>query len=434
MSMEEKVQTKRCAIYTRKSTDEGLDKEFNSLEAQFDACAAYIQSQSGKGWKLIDKHYDDGGYSGGNMTRPGLQELLRDVNNGDVDVVVVYKIDRISRSLKDFTELDGIFTRNHVSMVSVTQQIDTSTSMGRMIINLLMSFAQFEREMTSDRVKDKMAASRKKGMWTGGIVPYGYRNVDRKLLVDPGNAPKVRFAFERYAVNASFLQTSVELNNRFGNHHDDMRWNVMHVRTLLKSAWPAGRVRDTKTGEIFDGQHEAIVPFELWLSVQRMIEGRKKRYEGARCESKAPLRGLIKCGYCGCAMIPTYSGKHIPGRKTFHYYRCDATHKHKTETCELKNISGAAIEEPVFNLIEKLITNEYFLSLVADSGEIAELRELAGRKAGIISSMTKGELGRLAQLFIREVKVRKDGIDIIVRGDGFKKLMGKETEECKSND
>ena len=424
----ETIETKRCAIYTRKSTDEGLDKEFNSLEAQFDACAAYIQSQSGKGWKLIDKHYDDGGYSGGNTNRPGLQELLRDINSGRIDVVVVYKIDRISRSLKDFTELDGIFTKNHASMVSVTQQIDTSTSMGRMIMNLLMSFAQFEREMTADRVRDKVAASRKKGIWTGGIIPYGYKSVDRKLVVDPVNAPKVLFAFERYAVNASFLQTSTELNERFGNHHGDMRWNVMHVRTLLKQAWPAGRVKDTKTGEVFMGQHDAIVPFELWMNVQRMIESRKKHYEGARCESTAPLKGLLKCGYCNCAMIPTYSGKRIDGRKTFHYYRCDATHKHNTESCQLKNISGAAIEEPVFNLIEKLITNEYFLSLVADPAEVAELRELAGRKAGIIQSMTKGELRRLAQLFIREITVRKDGIDIIVRGDGFKKLMGKEEE------
>ena len=168
----EKVTAKRCAIYTRKSTDEGLDKDYNSLEAQFDACAAYIHSQSGKGWTIVDKHYDDGGYSGGNMNRPGLQELLKDVNEGKIDVVVVYKLDRISRSLRDFTELDGIFSRHGASMVSVTQQIDTSTSMGRMIVNLLMSFAQFEREMTSDRVRDKMAASRKKGIWTGGVIPY----------------------------------------------------------------------------------------------------------------------------------------------------------------------------------------------------------------------------------------------------------------------
>ena len=417
---------KRCAIYTRKSTDEGLDKDYNSLEAQFDACAAYIRSQASKGWTIIDKHYDDGGYSGGNTNRPGLQELLRDVNNGDVDVVVVYKLDRISRSLRDFTELDGIFSRHGASMVSVTQQIDTSTSMGRMIVNLLMSFAQFEREITSDRVKDKMAASRKKGMWTGGVVPYGYKSVDSKLVRDPENAPKVLFAFQRYAINRSYLETARELNARFGNHHDKARWNVMHVRTLLNMAWPAGRVRDTKTGELFEGQHEAIVPFELWLSVQREIESRRRGHQTSRSESSAPLKGLIKCGYCGCAMVPTYSGKKRPGHSNFHYYRCNNTHKHVTEECPLKNISGAAIEEPIFNLVEKLITNEYFLNLVSNPEEVAELRKLAENKVSLIKTMTRVELRRLAQLFIREVTVRKDGIDLIVRGDGFKKLMGKE--------
>ena len=170
---------------------------------------------------------------GCNMNRPGLQELLKDVNEGKIDVVVVYKLDRISRSLRDFTELDGIFSRHGASMVSVTQQIDTSTSMGRMIVNLLMSFAQFEREMTFDRVRDKMAASRKKGIWTGGVIPYGYKSIDSKLVPDPENAPKVLYAFQRFAITRSYLETSRELNEKYGNHHADKRWNVMHVRTLL---------------------------------------------------------------------------------------------------------------------------------------------------------------------------------------------------------
>ena len=176
---------KRCVIYTRKSTEEGLDMDYNSLEAQFDACSAYVRSQIGKGWTLIDKHYDDGGFSGGNMNRPALQVLLKDVAEHNVDIVVVYKIDRISRSLADFTELTRLFEKHGVSLVAVTQQIDTSTSMGRMIINLLMSFAQFERECASDRVRDKIAATRKKGIWPGGLPPYGYKNVDKKLIPDP---------------------------------------------------------------------------------------------------------------------------------------------------------------------------------------------------------------------------------------------------------
>ena len=181
---------KRCAIYTRKSTDEGLDKDFNSLEAQFDACVAYIKSQAGHGWQLVNRHYDDGGYSGGNTNRPALQQLMKDVADGRIDVVVFYKIDRISRSLSDFMEMTKLFARYNVSIVSVTQQIDTSSSMGRMIVNLLMSFAQYEREMTSDRVRDKMAAFRKHGIWTGGIIPYGYKSENRKLVVDPERAPE----------------------------------------------------------------------------------------------------------------------------------------------------------------------------------------------------------------------------------------------------
>lgn len=173
--MSEEPTIKRCAIYTRKSTEEGLDKEFNSLEAQFDACAAYIHSQAANGWELIDSHYDDPGYSGGNMNRPALQVLLRAVREGKIDVVVVYKMDRISRSLADFMELTKLFEQHKVSVVSVTQKFDTSTSMGRMMLNMLMTFAQFEREMTSDRIRDKMAATRKKGMWTGGVCPMATR-------------------------------------------------------------------------------------------------------------------------------------------------------------------------------------------------------------------------------------------------------------------
>ncbi len=173
------TETKWCAVYTRKSTDEGLDSAFNSLDAQYDACSAYVKSQVGMGWRLVEKKYDDGGYSGGTMNRPALTELLKDIEAGQINVVVVYKIDRLSRSLCDFTDLSKLFERHGVSFVSVTQQIDTSNAAGRMMLNILMSFAQFEREMTADRIRDKIYASRKRGMWTGGPTPYGYKLVER---------------------------------------------------------------------------------------------------------------------------------------------------------------------------------------------------------------------------------------------------------------
>ncbi len=422
----EENKTVRCVIYTRKSTEEGLDKEFNSLEAQYDACASYIQSQTGRGWALLDRHYDDGGYSGGNMDRPALQILLRDVAEHNVDAVVVYKLDRISRSLSDFTEMSRLFAKYDVSLISVTQQIDTSSSMGRMIVNLLMSFSQFEREMTSDRVRDKMAAARRKGMWTGDVVPYGYTLENRQLSVCPEQAERVRYAYERYDTHHSFLQVTREVNEKYGAWKDGKPWNIMHIRALLKNATVAGKVRDTHTQELYEGRHEAIVPFELWSRVQDYIlehaRGKRERKTNAHI---VPLKGVIKCGYCGCAMVPTFCNS--KSKRVFFYYRCDATHKHLTETCQLKNIAASAIEGPVFDLIGKLITNEYFLQLVAgeDTGQLETLRRLGKDKARFIQAMTNAERQRLVQLFIRNVTVFLDGIDILVRGDGFRNLMWK---------
>ena len=352
--MSEEPTIKRCAIYTRKSTEEGLDKEFNSLEAQFDACASYIHSQAANGWELIDNHYDDPGYSGGNMNRPALQVLLRAVRERKVDVVVVYKMDRISRSLADFMELTKLFEQYKVSIVSVTQKFDTSTSMGRMMLNMLMTFAQFEREMTSDRIRDKMAATRKKGMWTGGVVPYGYKTVDRKLVVDPARKDEVLFAFEHYAQNHSFLQTTRDLLERFGTRGDGSKWTVMNVRCLLKQAIPAGKIRDNKTGELFEGQHEAIVPFDLWQKVQQTIEERRNGMQTHRCSSSAPLKGVIRCGYCDCSMVPSFGSN---GQKRYYYYRCVKSHKHLTEECQLKTIPADVIEDEVFKIIGDVITN-----------------------------------------------------------------------------
>src|SRR5213595_4251125 len=189
---------KRCAIYTRKSSEEGLEQEFNSLQAQSEACEAYIRSQCHEGWVLARTRYDDGGFSGGNMERPALQRLLADIQGGRIDIIVVYKVDRLTRSLADFARLVEIFDTQGVSFVSVTQQFNTTSSMGRLTLNVLLSFAQFEREVTGERIRDKIAASKKKGMWMGGIVPLGYRVENRKLVIDEPEAETVRLIFTRY--------------------------------------------------------------------------------------------------------------------------------------------------------------------------------------------------------------------------------------------
>ena len=201
-----------CAVYTRKSSEEGLDQEFNSLDAQREACAAYIASQIGLGWKLIPEHYDDGGISGGTMDRPALQRLLQDIRERRVDVVVVYKIDRLTRSLMDFSKIVEIFDASDVSFVSVTQQFNTTTSMGRLTLNVLLSFAQFEREVTAERIRDKIAASKRKGMWMGGRVPLGYIAKDRTLQIDDIAANKVRWLFERYLELKSVTALAEEIN------------------------------------------------------------------------------------------------------------------------------------------------------------------------------------------------------------------------------
>jgi DNA invertase Pin-like site-specific DNA recombinase len=197
-------QTHRCAIYTRKSTEEGLDQEFNSLDAQREACEAYVASQAGLGWKLIPTPYNDGGLSGGTMDRPALRQLLNDIQSAKVDVVVVYKIDRLTRSLMDFAKIVDVFDAHRVSFVSVTQQFNTTTSMGRLTLNVLLSFAQFERELSAERVRDKVAASRRRGKWTGGTVPLGYTSKDKKLVIDKAEADTVRTIFRLYLELGSF--------------------------------------------------------------------------------------------------------------------------------------------------------------------------------------------------------------------------------------
>jgi len=204
----------RCAVYTRKSTDHGLELEFNSLDAQREACEAYIKSQASEGWQPLPERYDDAAYSGGNLERPGVKKLLKDIEAGRIDVVVVYKIDRLTRSLADFAKLVEVFDAKKVSFVAITQQFNTTTSMGRLTLNVLLSFAQFERELASERVRDKIAASRKKGKWTGGSVPLGYDTKDKRLVVNPAEAKTVRLIFERYPALKSFQKVIDELNRR----------------------------------------------------------------------------------------------------------------------------------------------------------------------------------------------------------------------------
>jgi len=278
-------QTIRCAIYTRKSTEEGLDQQFNSLDAQREACEAYIASQRHEGWKALPKHYDDGGYSGGNTQRPALQALMADIVSGKVDLVVVYKIDRLTRSLMDFAKMVEVFDKHQTSFVSVTQHFNTTSSMGRLTLNVLLSFAQFEREVTGERIRDKIAASKKKGLWMGGTVPLGYDVKDKALVVNPKEAAQVRHLFQRYLVlgSVSLLKDELDASGvkskvRTGNHAKRSGGRLYSrgaLYWLLQNRYYLGEV--THAGQHYPGQHQAIVPRDLWEKVQQLLTENRRR-------------------------------------------------------------------------------------------------------------------------------------------------------------
>ncbi len=292
---------KRCAVYTRKSTEEGLDQDFNSLDAQREACENFIASQRSQGWKLIKTHYDDGGISGGHMERPALQSLLADIDAGLVDIIVVYKIDRLTRSLADFAKMVERFETGDVSFVSVTQQFNTSTSMGRLTLNVLLSFAQFEREVTAERIRDKIAASRKKGMWTGGSVPLGYDAIDRKLVINQKEAMIIREIYQLY-LETGCVRTIVEKarHNKWRTKHRPKGTGGMllargPVYHILSNPVYTGLVRQGE--ELYPGQHKAIIEQDHWQAVQDKRQQRKCEHRRKR-EARNPLsRKLFADGH-----------------------------------------------------------------------------------------------------------------------------------------
>lgn len=314
----------RCAIYTRKSTEEGLDQAFNSLDAQREACEAYAISQRHEGWQVLNTRYDDGGFSGGNLTRPALQRLLADINDGKVDLVVVYKIDRLTRSLMDFSKLVETFDRHQTSFVSVTQHFNTTSSMGRLTLNVLLSFAQFEREVTGERIRDKVAASKRKGMWMGGPVPLGYSLVDKALVINESEAALVRRIFERYCQLGCVQALKEELDQANTRGRSRLqRDGPTETRAFSRGGLYAVLNRRLYIGEVhhkgesFEGQHDAIVPVDLWAKAQAKLQNnRHERRSGKRASNTSLLAGMVVDG-AGNRLIPTHTTK---SDKRYRYY------------------------------------------------------------------------------------------------------------------
>jgi site-specific DNA recombinase len=349
----------RCAIYTRKSTEEGLDQEFNSLDAQRESGEAYIKSQAQEGWECLPDRYDDGGYTGGNLDRPAVQRLLADIKAGKIDVVVVYKVDRLSRSLLDFAKMLELFEKYHVAFVSVTQQFNTTTSMGRLMLNVLLSFAQFEREIISERTKDKIAATRRKGKYSGGMPLLGYDVVATKLVVVPDEAEQVRQVFGLYLESDGLIPVVQELERRGWRNK---RWTTKKgierggrqidknaLWHLLTNVTYIGKVR--YKDEVHDGEHQSIINNELWQQVQSKLQ-KHGRTGGAEVRNKfgALLKGLLHCTPCRCAMTPSHSTR--DGNKRYRYYICSAAQKRGWQTCPTPSIPAGEIERFVVEQIK----------------------------------------------------------------------------------
>jgi len=347
------AQRKRCAIYTRKSSEEGLEQDFNSLHAQREACEAYIKSQSGEGWEVLRALYDDGGISGGTMDRPGLRSLLQDVQQSRVDVIVVYKVDRLTRSLVDFARIVETLDARGVSFVSVTQQFNTTTSMGRLTLNVLLSFAQFEREVTSERIRDKIAASKKKGMWMGGYPPLGYDIQNRRIVPNPAEAESVRLIFERYTELRSIVKLGQDLKTRGiegkswktqkGRIHEAGHLTNGGLQRLLRNPIYIGKIRH---GEIIhEGDHEAILDEALWRRVQGLMDDSARRSKETR---KTPqlLTGKVYDD-AGILMGPTYS-KGSSGKKNYYYASRALLTGQRENAGSLSRVRADVLEEAVW--------------------------------------------------------------------------------------
>ncbi|HVP83748.1 MAG TPA: recombinase family protein [Rhizomicrobium sp.] len=350
----------RCAIYTRKSSEEGLEQEFNSLDAQREACEAYILSQKAEGWTVISDHFDDGGYSGGTLERPALRALLAEIEAGRVDVVVVYKIDRLSRSLMDFAKLVEVLDRKNVTFVSVTQSFNTTTSMGRLTLNVLLSFAQFEREVTGERIRDKFAASKKKGMWMGGNIPLGYDLQARKLVVNPAEAKTVRLIFQRYldlgcvrVLRDDLKQKGIRSKQWISSTqtaHGGLFFERGGLYCLLRNRLYIGEV--LHKGASYPGEHEAIVPVDLFDAVQQRLATTRRRQLGKRSAPQdAPLAGIL-FDEAGSPMTPTYSVK--PGGRRYRYYVSTSDFRDDPAKVSIPRIPAAPLEAVVGNAMRRL--------------------------------------------------------------------------------
>ena len=409
---------RRCAIYTRKSSEEGLEQAFNSLDAQREACEAYARSQRHEGWTVSATQYDDGGLSGGTLERPALQRLLADIGAGKVDLILVYKVDRLTRSLPDFAKIVDVLDAHGASFVSVTQHFNTATSMGRLTLNMLLSFAQFEREVAGERIRDKIAASKRKGMWMGGNLPLGYNVRERKLVVNEAEAEVVRSIYNRYLALGSVrrLREQIEAQGVLSKSGSVLtRGALFH---LLQNRIYKGEI--AHKGNFYPGEHAALIDADLWQQVQeRLADNRSDWRVGARARSPSLLAGLLVDG-AGQPMTATHATK--GGERYRYYVSRDLIAGTRSTSAEGMRLPAAEIERIVIDLLLQLLSDQSALlsalreagALPASAAEQHALLKQAAQFAGGWSALGANEQRALLRALIRRVEVGPNAVRLHV--------------------
>lgn len=429
------IETKRsfrCAIYTRKSSEEGLEQSFNSLDAQREACLSYIQSQKHEGWKALSTPYDDGGFSGGTLVRPAMAKLLEDISAGKVDLVVVYKVDRLTRSLADFAKIVEAFDARGVSFVSVTQAFNTSTSMGRLTLNVLLSFAQFEREVTGERIRDKIAASKKKGMWMGGQIPMGYDLKERKLVVNEMEAGTVRWIFARYLELKSVRMLKAEMDEKGihtkirrsaeGKPSGGLRWFRGALYQLLRNPLYIGETRHRD--KVYPGEHEAIVSRVVWEAVQNTLtENAARRDRGEGTASPSLLVGCVVDDQ-GNRMVPSHTQRH--NRRYRYYVAASPSPNQEGSSRGGLRIPAHDLEEGVWGRLREFLSSPtQLLNALGEIGSrqsqviqagVRAVRSWESRSASDRSGWLKG--------LLQQVVVSPTSLTLHLNRSGLQALLG----------
>jgi DNA invertase Pin-like site-specific DNA recombinase len=433
----------RCAVYCRKSTDEGLEREFNSLDAQRESCEAYVTSQKHEGWIVLPEVYSDGGFTGANTERPALQRILDDIRAGKIDAVVTYKVDRLSRSLLDFARLMELFEQHGVSFVSVTQNFATTSAIGKLTLNILMSFAEFERAIIAERVRDKIAASKRRGKFMGGTPALGYDicPTTHKLLINAGEAKTVRHIFKRFADVGSGLTIAKELNakgvttkswtTKRGKCRPGKPWNASLIYRMLSNRTYRGET--VHKDDCYPGEHEAIISQTQWDAVQSMICANPRKTQRTHESVPALLGGIIRCGHCDRAMTSTYTRK---GGRTYRYYVCTKASKSGYDSCPVKTVAAGDMEQAVLSQVRAVFRSPEMIVqtyLEAKKLEAEEECDTTLTQWDVIDALKKfdpawealnpAEQRRVVGCLVESVTVTSNGLDVQFRTDGIHSLI-----------